>query len=88
MSHACGDEVLKTVASLLGEKLRPYDTLGRYGGDEFIILLPMTTKQTAGEIGERLRSHIECSRMECEHVPISVRSALVWLAATMLLMKM
>ena len=32
----------------------------------------MTTKQTAGEIGERLRSHIECSRMECEHVPISV----------------
>ena len=72
MSHACGDEVLKSMASLLGEKLRPYDILGRYGGDEFIILLPMTTKQIAQEIGERLRAHIECSRMECELVPISV----------------
>ena len=72
MSHACGDEVLKTVASLLGEKLRPYDTLGRYGGDEFIILLPKTTKQIAQEIGERLRFHIVSSRMKCDHIPISV----------------
>lgn len=66
ISHSCGDEVLKRVASLLAEKLRPYDTLGRYGGDEFIILLPNTTKQAAQEIGERLRSHIEKSRMECD----------------------
>lgn len=58
--------MLKRVASLLAEKLRPYDTLGRYGGDEFIILLPNTTKQAAQEIGERLRSHIEKSRMECD----------------------
>lgn len=72
MSHACGDEVLKTVASLLGEKLRLYDTLGRYGGDEFIILLLKTTKQIAQEIGERLRFHIVSSRMKCDHIPISV----------------
>ncbi len=72
MSHACGDEVLKSVASLLGEKLRPYDTLGRYGGDEFIVLLPKTKKQVAQVIGERLRAHIESSRMEFEQISISV----------------
>ena len=50
MSHACGDEVLKTVASLLGEKLRPYDTLGRYGGDEFMAVIYDTDKAEVDEI--------------------------------------
>lgn len=72
MSHSCGDAALKRVASLLAEKLRPYDTLGRYGGDEFIILLPNTTASIAHVIAERLRSHIEDSRMECEHHAISM----------------
>lgn len=71
MGHSCGDDVLKYITSLLAEKLRPYDVLGRYGGDEFIILLPNTTKQAAQEIGERLRSHIASSRMDFEHNTIS-----------------
>ena len=40
MGHAAGDEVLKQVASRLKADLRPYDLLGRYGGEEFIIILP------------------------------------------------
>ncbi len=57
--HAGGDTVLKRVAAGLGEQLRPYDVLGRYGGDEFIICLPGTTQNEAGIIAERLRQHIE-----------------------------
>lgn len=57
--HVGGDHVLKRVALHLAEKLRPYDALGRYGGDEFIICLPGSETAEAETIAERLRQHIE-----------------------------
>lgn len=53
--HAAGDCVLAEVASLLAGSLRPYDSVFRYGGDEFLICLPNTDPRGAWAIIERLR---------------------------------
>jgi diguanylate cyclase (GGDEF)-like protein len=57
--HDAGDTVLKSVAKLLQQNLRPYDILGRLGGDELILLLPDTELDKALTIVERLRKLIE-----------------------------
>jgi diguanylate cyclase (GGDEF)-like protein len=57
-SHATGDAVLRAVARVLSGELRPTDVLGRYGGEEFLVLLPETTFTEAGVICERLRRAI------------------------------
>jgi diguanylate cyclase (GGDEF)-like protein len=57
--HQRGDEVLRIVAEMLRKGSRATDIVARYGGDEFMIVLPDTGKDTAGEIGERLRRAIE-----------------------------
>jgi diguanylate cyclase (GGDEF)-like protein len=57
-SHATGDAVLQGVAAVLQELLRPTDILGRYGGEEFVILLPATSGQEAYQVCERLRNAV------------------------------
>ena len=57
--HQRGDEVLRVVADLLRKGSRASDVVARYGGDEFMIVLPDTGKDIAGEVGERLRRAIE-----------------------------
>jgi diguanylate cyclase (GGDEF)-like protein len=57
--HLAGDVVLQELAKRLKEKLRIEDILSRFGGEEFILLLPMTIMPTALEIGERLRRAVE-----------------------------
>ena len=57
--HAMGDEVLKGVASAATSQLRKMDTIGRYGGEEFCIILPNTDMDNAVQAAERLRSTIE-----------------------------
>lgn len=52
--HQVGDEVLKKVAIALGSSLRNMDTLSRYGGEEFAIILPETNGNVALEIAKRL----------------------------------
>lgn len=56
--HIEGDLILKHIALKLKECLRPYDIIGRFGGDEFIFCLPNIDLQSAKIIGERLRTHI------------------------------
>ena len=54
--HLAGDAVLHRVAELLEENLRGTDTVGRWGGEEFLILLPRQDKITAGRVAEKLRA--------------------------------
>lgn len=57
--HACGDHCLRTIAAALRSGLRTQDVLGRYGGEEFIALLPDCDVATARGIAEGLRISVE-----------------------------
>ncbi len=52
--HQAGDELLKSMAEVLQESCRPGDIIARWGGDEFLIMLPCTTAEQAQEIMERI----------------------------------
>ena len=52
--HPAGDEVLRSLAGKLRQQIRHPDTMGRYGGEEFLIVLPHSTLKSAGEQAERL----------------------------------
>jgi diguanylate cyclase (GGDEF)-like protein len=56
--HLVGDQVLKDMARTLTGLLRAYDLAGRFGGEEFSLLLPQTRAVDAFRIAERVRSHI------------------------------
>lgn len=56
--HLAGDRVLKAVAEALTGQLRDYDLAGRFGGEEFVLLLARATEDEALRIAERLRCHI------------------------------
>lgn len=59
--HAAGDTVLQHFAKTLASNLRAADILARFGGEEFIILLPDTNTDGAANLGERLRYAVESS---------------------------
>jgi diguanylate cyclase (GGDEF)-like protein len=56
--HQAGDELLRRVAALLQAELRPYDQVARYGGDEFVLLLPGSDEADATAVAERVRNTI------------------------------
>ena len=57
--HDCGDAVLKAIAGLLGRLIRKQDCLGRWGGEEFLLLLPETAAEGATVLAEKLRKRVE-----------------------------
>lgn len=57
--HSVGDEVLRAFVRTCLEAIRPYDSVARVGGEEFMVLLPRATLDTACAVAERLRSTIE-----------------------------
>ena len=62
--HIAGDDVLDKVASFLQTKIRDTDTAGRYGGDEFIIILPKANLPSALVAAERIRKTLAKARMK------------------------
>ncbi|HLJ79216.1 MAG TPA: diguanylate cyclase [Acidobacteriaceae bacterium] len=64
--HQAGDEVLRCVAAILRSELRSYALASRYGGDEFILLLPGTASDAALIVAERIREKVAASTVpEC-----------------------
>ncbi|NOT06559.1 MAG: PAS domain S-box protein [Anaerolineales bacterium] len=64
--HAVGDQMLKSVTQIACAKLRSADVIGRYGGEEFVILLPMTNAQQAILSAERIRAGVAALRVPTE----------------------
>ncbi len=56
--HAVGDQVLREVARRLRASVRRYDVVGRYGGEEFLAVLPETSLDGASAVAERMRSTV------------------------------
>ncbi|RJX19202.1 MAG: GGDEF domain-containing protein [Desulforudis sp.] len=64
--HRAGDMILVHVVNRIRALLRPYDVLARYGGDEFVILIPGTTQAQVREAAERIREQVSGSVFEVE----------------------
>ena len=56
--HAAGDRVLRAVAAAMQDELSELDWLGRYGGEEFLIVLPDATERAAFNVAQRIREHV------------------------------
>lgn len=69
--HLTGDQVIRTIASCLKRSLRDVDLLGRYGGEEFVALLPGVSLGEAQLIAERLRSRVESTQFREFDRPIT-----------------
>jgi diguanylate cyclase (GGDEF)-like protein len=56
--HLCGDYVLKTVIRIIQDHIRKTDSLGRWGGEEFMLLAPETCMEQAAGLAEKIRQHV------------------------------
>jgi len=56
--HLVGDDVLRSAAEKMSRTVREYDHVGRYGGEEFLVVLPDCSVESAREVAERVRQHI------------------------------
>ena len=64
--HNIGDQALRRVATIILEKIRGYDTAGRWGGEEFLLVLPVTYLEEARQIAERVRQGIESAKIQLQ----------------------
>jgi len=64
--HLAGDTALRAVADALADELREYDAVGRFGGEEFVALLPGADTHAAVNVAERLRRRIEATEILVE----------------------
>lgn len=69
--HLEGDHALKAIADILRDGTRASDTIGRFGGEEFLVLLPGADEATARAIAERIRTRTEAATGLLAHLTIS-----------------
>ncbi len=78
--HAAGDEVLRTASDRMRAQLRKYDTIGRFGGEEFLVVLPNITHAGLLAVAERIRvsfsEHPILAAEHCIHCTSSIGASL------------
>jgi diguanylate cyclase (GGDEF)-like protein len=70
--HPVGDEVIKQLALKIAVALRPYDSVGRLGGEEFLVLLPSCALSEAAAVAERLRLSVGADKLVIGQLAIPV----------------
>lgn len=78
--HPAGDEVLKRIAGAIADEIRTSDLVGRFGGEEFMLILPQTDAKSAGQLVERCRQRIETLQVISEKgeiIPVRASFGLV-----------
>jgi diguanylate cyclase (GGDEF)-like protein len=80
--HLAGDKVLRETAQLVKKSMRPYDLLGRYGGEEFIVLMPDIDKANVINAAERIRLDVFKTPVifEGKEIPISASFGIAYAA--------
>ncbi len=74
--HLAGDQILREVANCLSYHIRAEDVCGRWGGEEFLLLLPRISLEEAAVVAEKLRSEVEAMTTEWEGKTLSVTISL------------
>jgi diguanylate cyclase (GGDEF)-like protein len=75
LGHAVGDEALQQVAKRLAEAVRPYDSVGRFGGEEFLIVAPNCDMYETYKLAERIRKSIDDAPIMSARGPIAVSAS-------------
>jgi diguanylate cyclase len=70
--HQAGDRVLEVLAKAIAKRLREVDFIGRYGGEEFVILLPETDEQSAHEALDKIRQAIAAMPFRFHKEPVTI----------------
>src|SRR5205085_7412887 len=73
--HAVGDQVLQSVGKTLRDSCRVYDVPGRYGGEEFCVVLPETRIGYTTVVAERIRNRLEMSELMFGESKVSVTAS-------------
>ena len=73
--HPAGDDALRTIARFLKESMRASDFVARIGGDEFVIILPETPRESAGMLAERCRKALESATWPERPITVSIGTA-------------
>ncbi len=74
--HGAGDQVLQAIGKLLRDSCRVYDVPGRYGGEEFCIVLPETKPGSTTVVAERIRHRLESTALPCGDTSIAVTASI------------
>ncbi|HVG24799.1 MAG TPA: GGDEF domain-containing protein [Thermoanaerobaculia bacterium] len=74
--HSAGDQVLQGIGQLLRDSCRVYDVPGRYGGEEFCIVLPETKTGNTTVVAERIRQRLASSELPCGDGSVAVTASI------------